>query len=449
MKHILRKLGFLLLTGALLFGCDGKKQNKSTVKNTKAQITVTETAPAETVKSDTSKITDVQATPDKTVEQDTPEVPDKPIVLQEVNTDDILKQLQVQSASFELYATAEACVLYEDAGTKSKQIITLPENTVVKIIGEDEQKKGKWKQVETFDNKIGWSLANSLKPIETTAKAIALEIMDRKAGAYPTRTDYRDVSFDSTNISEEIEKKQGLYIQQNGRNFQGKGHAPEILKLAVEDNRVFVSEINIVDGKVLEFNKIEFIGYGTSYSHDKSSIKSYNGNIVIFYLEHTMAGYWEDDWDYKDAYTFAAPPNDFLNPAIFSLTTDYLNLYTGDYDVDSIEIITEENMKVDVEKIKNSKITITYDGEQKCLSCPYSQLLPGSPDKAYPFVETSPKEPFFWMYGESVGFVERKAWFYNGGIALTEELHTCEFDNDHNVIADINRKYTVFYKKIQ
>ena len=317
MKHIFRKFGFVLLAVSLCFSCDAKK----TAENTDTTVKVAEAEnKAGTESSNVKSVT--SDTPEVTEDSDA----DEPPVLQEVNDDEILQEMKAEiEKEYKLCATAENCILYEDADTKSPHIATLPEDTVVKVIEENGQKTNEWKQIKTRDSITSWCFRDTLKPIETTAKAIALEIKDRKAGIEPKQTNYNNIS----------------------------------------------------------------------------------------------------------------------------PTPDYLQLYAGEYVFDSMEIIEEENTEVDAEKIKNSKITISYDNKNKCLFCPYKQLMPdSSEDKTLYFAETALTEPFFWMYGESAGFVERMAWFYNGGIALTEELHTFEFDDDHNITADVKRKYTVFYKRM-
>ena len=80
--------------------------------------------------------------------------------------------------------------------------------------------------------------------------------------------------------------------------------------------------------------------------------------------------------------------------------------------------------------------------------CPYSQLeTPYEDAKNFSFVETSPKEPFFWIFGEGTGYREKIFWFYNGGIACMEDWTDVDFDENHEVTASIRRKYVAFYKR--
>ena len=380
----------------------------------------------------------------------------------------------------------------------AEKIAVLPKGSRVKIleVGTPAAIDGTydfWKKVCSEDNQVGWcfsaylsntesteterqtsiltvvydknssyakQVAKSLLPFpihsegeyENTAQVIANEIKDIKPCSFPgfIHNDSHDepILNNHKDVFAQIVESQGLYIQQEPRKLQGGGHAPEILKLSVEGHHVFVSEINIVDGQVLEYNKIEFTRSGSYYTHGKSSIENYTGKLIIYYVEHIPNEIYLA-WTYDEAYTFAAGPDDFLNPAVFALTKDYLSLYAGEYVFDSIEIITLENIDVNMEKLKASRINIGYDERKKCLVGSEKQLLAANEEQFFYFIETSAGEPFYWMFAEGVGFVELKYWFCYGGIACSEELSSYDFDDEHNVTKELKRKYVAFYKKIE
>ena len=106
------------------------------------------------------------------------------------------------------------------------------------------------------------------------------------------------------------------------------------------------------------------------------------------------------------------------------------------------------------EYIENAKINIVYNESKKCLTVAYNDLSNiNYPNKYYydwwklDFVETSSTEPFFWKYGEGAGFSEEKFWFYKGGIAISYEYLTYDFDDNHEIKKHNYIKYVVFLKK--
>lgn len=438
---------FLMILALSVFACTAKKSG-----STNAKAVGTETAEsidmAQIIANvDVSKEETNAASVNETIEV----VP--PVVLQKIDDTAILAKINEQYLqTTELYVFRKSAVLYEDETSKSKAIAALAKNTVAKILetGKTEtinEQEKQWVKVLTMNNEIGWCFSDSLKQAETSAKAIVAGIENRKPGSFASYVKYEEFETDLGKLLKQIDEQQGFYIQQAGRVFQGGGRVPDILKLSVENERVFVSKIDVVDGEVLEYRKIEFTKGKNGYAHNDSSIKSCNNQIVIFYLEDMPENSWLGDWDYTGAYTFASA-SDVLHPSVFALTTDYLKLFTGEYVFDSLEILKEENRSVDVDKIQQNKITIQYVDTKKCLMCPYSQLeTPYEDAKNFSFVETSPKEPFFWIFGESTGYHEKIFWFYNGGIACMEDWTDVDFDENHEVTANIRRKYVVFYKR--
>jgi hypothetical protein len=135
------------------------------------------------------------------------------------------------------------------------------------------------------------------------------------------------------------------------------------------------------------------------------------------------------------------------------LTTDYLRNFSGCYIFDSYKIIRSENRTIDINSAKNTIIKIAYSQEKKCLTIPLHDLcgfysnLSGGWRWQIDFVETSAEEPFWWTYGEGIGFSEARFFFYKGGIAFTHEDSRFDFDEDGEITRKKYIKYVVFFKK--
>ena len=134
-------------------------------------------------------------------------------------------------------------------------------------------------------------------------------------------------------------------------------------------------------------------------------------------------------------------------------TSDVLKNYSGVYIYDSFKIIEKKNTDINLVSIKNANVRIYYNGSKKCLSVDCHDLIDinepenGVGNWILDFVEVSALEPFFWTYGEGVGYSEEKFWFYKGGIAISYESLDFDFDDDHNVTSKKYIKYVVFLKK--
>lgn len=340
--------------------------------------------------------------------------------------------------------TSDYLRIRKDYNLNSQIITVLEPNMGVELV-----EKGKkdtidgitsnWVKVIAANGYSGWCFAGYLKPIEKdVSEILAKEVEKVKAGAYSKNYSSRNL----TNISSisEFKETEGYYIQQQSRGFQDSGRAPEILQLVIENEKVFVKEIDIVNGEIITLNKTEFIFDGKTYSHDKSNIKLNDKNqLYIFYLENVPEKNWLGTYEYEKPYT----KSDINSVQLVNQTSDVLKNYVGLYKFDSFKIIKNENYNFPTSNVQNSKIDITYNDTKKCLSVNYrylTNITNSSPsNNILDFIEVSSTEPFFWSYGEGAGFKERKFWFYKGGIAVSYEESKPE-----SYI-----KYVVFLKKVE
>ncbi|MEL3909121.1 MAG: SH3 domain-containing protein [Treponemataceae bacterium] len=316
-------------------------------------------------------------------------------------------------------------------------------------------KTANWVKVRSHGGIEGWCFSAYLEKLETDiAKIVANEIKGIKPGAFKGKG-YDENGFDNTDIFAKIKANQGLYIQQNKRKFQGDGHASGIFNIFVENGKVYTTEVDVVNGKIVERNKIELkkSANGNVFKSPVSEIKSYKGELVFFNFEKKPEKIWAHTWDYEGGYTLAAGKGEFFSRKVFSITSDYLKNYAGEYVFDSLELIELDGFEFDIAEVKNVKLVINYDASQNCLTCSYNELMNidssknKNNDHIFNFVETSFEEPFFWMYGEGTGFIEKKLWFYKGGIAISFEQKLFNYDHDSNSSTELKEKYVVFLKK--
>ena len=255
---------------------------------------------------------------------------------------------------------------------------------------------------------------------------------------------------------EMIISAQGFYIQQQGREFQGRGRTPEILVLTVENENVFIREIDILNGKIIVRNEILLLFNGTTFQHNRTRLEMYNNEIQIIYLENAPEQSWQGIFGHEAPYTFAGCLFSQMPDRVLRLTSDYLRRFAGRYTVESYKIIRSENMSIDMNLIQNRIIDITYCEERKSLSIPWNYLY--SPhifrqtDQSliFYFIETKADDPFFWIFGEGgLGFQEIIFYFYSGGIVLIYEMMRNIF-RDY-VIREVERveriQYVVFFRK--
>jgi hypothetical protein len=350
--------------------------------------------------------------------------------------------------------TSDYLRIRKDYNLNSQIITVLEPNMGVELVEKGKKDtidgiKSNWVKVIAANGYSGWCFAGYLKPIEKdVSEILAKEVEKVKAGAYSKNYSSRNL----TNISSisEFKETEGYYIQQQSRGFQDSGRAPEILQLVIENEKVFVKEIDIVNEEIITLKKTEFIFDGKTYSHDKSNIKLNDKNqLYIFYLENVPEKNWLGTYEYEKPYT----KSDINSVQLVNQTSDVLKNYVGLYKFDSFKIIKNENYNFPTSNVQNSKIDITYNDTKKCLSVNYrylTNITNSSPsNNILDFIETSSTEPFYWTYGEGVGFSESKFWFYKGGIAVSYEKKSYEFDANHDVKEENYIKYVVFLKKVE
>ena len=174
--------------------------------------------------------------------------------------------------------TSDFLRLRKDENLKSEIITVLEPNLGIEIIekGKNETIDGiaaDWVKVKCANGYIGWCFSGYLNPIENdVANTLSKEVAKIEAGAYPKQNNSSDQLKNITSLKEII-GKDGYYIQQQSRRFQGHGRAPEILQLSIINNKVFVREIDIVKNKTITLKEIEFVYNGTTFVHDKSKLK--------------------------------------------------------------------------------------------------------------------------------------------------------------------------------
>jgi hypothetical protein len=313
-----------------------------------------------------------------------------------------------------------------------------------------------WVKVRAENGYVGWCFSGYLRSIEgNVAKTLGKYISHRKPGSYPPNT--FNPKFENVSSIDEIKSQTGYYIQQLPRRFQGTGHAPEILQLTFSDGRVLVREVDVQNGKSIVRLETEFKYDGTTFSHMKSKIKKQNGKIYLLYREHTPEEEWLGNWDWEseNPYSFVCDLKSPMPATIQRLTSDYLQNYAGKYIFDSYLVLKARNIEVNTKNLASAVVHIGYDAEKKALSVPCHDLLditdPGNKvgDYTLYFIETLGTEPFFWSYGEGVGFSEERYWFFKGGIAISHEYHGFDYDDDGNETKEQNKKYVVFLKKVK
>ena len=261
--------------------------------------------------------------------------------------------------------------------------------------------------------------------IPSIAEKISKVIADR-GFEMPFRGRWWHLSDEIENVTsiDYIRSSSGFYIQQESRTFQGGGRTPEILKLFVEDEIVFIHEIDIINDGIKIKNVIQLEFNGITYVYNRTRLQMINGNIFIVYLENTPVtpwygrngGWWEED----APYTFAGNLNSSIPDIVFRLTTDYLLNFTGQYIFDSYIIMNNElETIVDINSFKNAVIEVGFDKKNKHLTMSTLQSWQGWAGRQVNFVETQAKEPFWWTFSEGgFGSSEQMFFFYDDGIVF-------------------------------
>ena len=352
--------------------------------------------------------------------------------------------------------TSDYLRIRKDSSLDSEIITVLEPNIGVEFV-----QKGKkdtidgitanWVKVCSANGYVGWCFAGYLNPIEKkVSEDLAKKVAKIQAGAYAKN----DVERNLQNVSSvsELKGTEGYYIQQQSRGFQDTGRAPEILQLVVDNEKVFVKEIDIVNGEIKTLKETEFSFNGKTFANGKSNIKINDKNqIRIFYLENAPEKTWLGTFEHDKPYT-KVPNINFTQ--LKNQTTDVLKNYAGIYQYDSFKIIDSKNFPLTESYFENAKINIVYNDSKKFLSVNYCDLsnftlTTAKVNNKLDFIETSSTEPFYWTYGEGAGFTESKFWFYKGGIAVSYEKKSYEFDANHDVKEENYIKYVVFLKKVE
>ena len=342
----------------------------------------------------------------------------------------------------------------------SDAITTLPQYTTVKILetGRTETIDGitaPWIRVVSQTGFTGWCFSGYVSQREpNTAETIAITFAERSPGTYPGTFGQNISSRENVTLIDTIKMSNGYYIQQAERRFQERGRAPEILTLSVENENVYIREIDIFNNETIVRNEIRLSFDGQTYVHNRTRLEMINGEMQIFYSEHIPDNVWRGTWDYRNAYTFAGNLVSSMPHHVFRLTTDYLITFSGQYIFDSYELINQENMTLDIDLIKRTVIQIDYDHLNKCLTISNdnlrSILRDLNRDEKFNFIETLDNEPFWWIYGEGAGFSEERLFFYEGGIAFTYEFSGGIWGENAGVRERIGEryiKYVTFFRR--
>jgi hypothetical protein len=187
------------------------------------------------------------------------------------------------------------------AALSSLTITILPKYTALRIIetGKSETIDGitaPWIKIASQTGYTGWCFSGYVRRIESdVSEALASSFAARKDGTYPGEHDISErhnvLSIDAVKLAG------GYYIQQAGRRFQGSGHAPEILTLSVENENVYIREIDIVNGQTITRNEILLQFNEKTYAHNRTKLETQNGKMQIIYLvsvykvrKHTRMG---------------------------------------------------------------------------------------------------------------------------------------------------------------
>lgn len=354
----------------------------------------------------------------------------------------------------------------------SRVIATLPQYMALRIIetGRTDEIDGitaPWIKIVSQTGSTGWCFSGYVSQIEDNViEGLAAAFANRKSGTYPGRRE--TPNRENVSSIDLIREATGYYIQQEARRYQAPGRAPEILTLSVENENVYIREIDIVNNELITRNEIQLQFNGRTFVHNievqvyySTRLVLQNGRIQIIYLENTseIRSRWISWWQYDDPYTFAGSLNTPMSDRIIRLTTDYLTTFAGEYIFDSYKIVSQENETIDTDLIMSATLNIDYNHEKKCLTIPpnnynlyfyrraFGTSSP-SQNRQFGFVETMAEEPFYWAYGEGMrGSSERRFYFYKGGIAFTHESSFRDYGDDPETILEFNTKYVVFFKK--
>ena len=341
--------------------------------------------------------------------------------------------------------------LMAESNLSSVVISVLPSFSALRIIetGETEIINGittQWIKIMSQTGYIGWVFSADVGVIDSNVtRTLALSFTGWHHGSFLGE---RNIPDEGNIISfEDVLSATGYYIQQTIRRFQGRGRSPEILKLSVEGENVYIREIDLIGGQKIIRNEILLEFNGTTFIHNRAELQTQNGIIQIIYFENAPAPLRWMRFDDEAPFTFAGNLTDPIPYLVRRLTSDYLKTFVGRYIFDSYYVIKSKNIAIENILIPDVFIQITYDQERKLLMMDNSVILSHQSifvTLNYGFIETIPEEPFYWSYAEGRGFVELRKFFFKGGIAFTFEYSGFNFDNnnEHEYI-----KGVVFFRR--
>jgi hypothetical protein len=299
---------------------------------------------------------------------------------------------------------------------------------------------------EEFDSKMNE---------DTIAAEIALALADRMAGsgAYGYYKPMASV-IENVSVIDVIIPVQGYYIQQSEKQLL-HSHTPEILTLSVEDEKIIIREVDLLDRQIITRNEIILLFDGKTFSHNQTKLETQDGILQIVYLEHAPEQRWRGPFEYEIPYTFAGILDDPIDDNVRKLTSDYLKTFTGEYIFDSGKIIRSSHSE-NLYFMRNNAILVMYNNELKCLTIPnYSlySLFSGVPDinsSSIDFIGTEDEQTIYWLFGESAGYTEVKLYFYKGGIVYLCNYSKPDFsssDEDGYPTRSRYSNYVVFFRK--
>jgi len=345
--------------------------------------------------------------------------------------------------------------LYIDSDSTSI-ITTLPQYSTFRIIetGKTETINditAPWIKIMSQTGFSGWCFSGYVRQLEDDLTNEITRVFRSRSGGgagdplfWSSNTGSRRYNVTGSNVSsfESIVSAQGYYIQQAERK-SNQGHSPEILVLIIEDENIFIREIDIIDKQIITRNEISLYFNGNTFVHNNTKLEMLGENLQIIYHEHRSERNRTEAWDFNMPYTFAGNLDSPMPHSVQRLTTDYLLSYVGEYVFDSYEILGRDTRHIiDTESV----FRISYNQEKKCLSVSNNHIIPSSFQPDYvntDFIQTTSAEPFYWLFGEAAGFIEVMTLFYKGGIIF--------YYNDATVISEYESNsisYFVFYKKV-
>ena len=349
-----------------------------------------------------------------------------------------------------IYSIAEILPLHRGPDLSSQIIATFPKYTLLNVIeiGEIETIDGitaPWIKVivSPFKNNIvGWCFSGYIKPRSEYITDVAARFFTENRPVIPTSKNDAVITSNVVSI-EEILPAQGYYIQK-GEVRPKLSRSPEILTLTVEDGRVFVREIDIVNEEVVVRNEIPLYFDGNTFLHNNTRLEIQNGQLQIIYKKNITEDNPSVIWDFDMPYTFENDLNASFSQSLQRLSTDYLQSFSGNYVMDSFKIIEQKNWGFNERNYENLLLQVQFNQQNKCLTFFSRYFFLNKSNFRLDFVETTHEAPFFWQLEESPeGYKESLLYFYEGAIVLfINNLHHAGEDNERIL------NYVVLFKNL-